>query len=93
MLVEVKTSEYVDKGVVLPFYALLEDSDFPFDRTYVKITKTDHVQIQFEHSSIKVFSFQNPNHIADIWYKNQCSKEEWNDAVKSSKKFFAKVLK
>ena len=91
MKTNLQTTEYKEVEIDFPLFAKVVAD---MDETYVRIDEKDFRIIEFKATGqVSVNVHGSHNCIAQIWYDNQCSKEEWNQAVKFAKHRLNKVVK
>ena len=84
VLLEQKNVTYTEVEIEFPFYAMVVENEST--DIYVKIEEEWFTQIRFDAVETSVSRYRcKCFHIAELWYTNKCTKEEYNNAVKALK--------
>lgn len=87
--VERNKKEFETVDVIFPLYAIVENEE---DTDYVKIEEDSFAKLSvgFVSTEITKFKKRTPTTtIAEIWWNNQCSKEEWDEQLKCTQDFLS----
>jgi hypothetical protein len=80
--------EYDEVEVDSPFYSYVQEED---KEIFVQITETTFKQITSHISGYKeIFTCRNYGQIANVWWINPSTKEEWEEALSNLKDYLSK---
>lgn len=83
MKIFLQTTKYKEIEIDYPFYAYYQEDDYEI---FVKIDKDNFKKITiYLNGTIEIFKCSNNNYLADIWYRNKCDGNQWEEALMNVK--------
>lgn len=85
--IERRKRKFEKADVVFPIYAYVE---YETETCYVKLEENIFTQIIVKDISIEIMKWKSDNKIVpEIWWDNQCSKENWEKQLEFTKEFIS----
>ncbi len=89
MKIKIIQTKTVLKEVEFPMYCCVNGE---FELEYVKIELDKMTCIKPQTFGFEIWIHEGDNtQIANVWYNNQCPKEEWDTTLKATKIFLNKI--